>query len=254
MTRHLLVIGAQRSGTTYLQTLLDAHPQITMARPSRPEPKVFLSAEQASRGAEWYRAVYFSHATTELVLGEKSTSYIEEPMAAVRARDVLGDPDIVVCLRDPVDRAVSNWRFSTDNGLETRPLDVALRENLEAPKGWDDTATSVSPFAYLERGRYAHYLEAWWSTFPSRVHVVFLSELVADDAVVGDLYARLRVDPDYRPPGQDRPVNQSDEPAPDLPPEQRAQLEEYFGPSDAALSRHLGRSLPWGPTSTRSST
>ena len=47
VTRHLLVIGAQRCGTTYLHDLLDAHPEIAMARPARPEPKVFLADELA---------------------------------------------------------------------------------------------------------------------------------------------------------------------------------------------------------------
>ena len=50
MIRHLLVIGAQRCGTTYLHTLLDAHPQITMARPANPEPKVFISDEATGKG------------------------------------------------------------------------------------------------------------------------------------------------------------------------------------------------------------
>ena len=79
MIRHLLVIGAQRCGTTYLHTMLDSHEQITMARPANPEPKVFCSDEATARGAEWYRETYFAHAGDELLLGEKSTSYLEDP-------------------------------------------------------------------------------------------------------------------------------------------------------------------------------
>jgi hypothetical protein len=220
-----------------------------MARPSRPEPKVFMSPEQAARGLEWYRTTYFSHATSELVLGEKSTSYIEAPTAAGRAKEVLGDAHIVAVLRDPVQRAVSNWRFSTENGLESRPLEVALRENLEDSRPWDPEATSVSPFAYLERGRYAGCLDPWWAAFPSSVHVVFLQELLADcSATLGDLYGNLGVDTDYRPPGQGAPVNQSTQPAPNLPGELRVLLDGYFSDSNAVLSRRLGRSLPWCPT------
>ena len=44
-SRHLLVIGAQRSGTTYLHSMLEAHPDVAMAQPPRPEPKVFCSDE-----------------------------------------------------------------------------------------------------------------------------------------------------------------------------------------------------------------
>jgi len=163
--RHLLVIGAQRCGTTYLHTMLDSHEQITMARPANPEPKVFCSDEATGRGAEWYRETYFAHAGDELLLGEKSTSYLEDPNAPARAKGMLGEIHVLAILRDPVKRAISNWRFSTDNGLETRSLETALKENLAGPREWDPSRTSVSPFAYVERGRYVDYLDPWMSTF-----------------------------------------------------------------------------------------
>ena len=43
MVERAFIVGVQRCGTTFLYHLLDQHPQITMARPVRPEPKVFLS-------------------------------------------------------------------------------------------------------------------------------------------------------------------------------------------------------------------
>jgi dTDP-4-amino-4,6-dideoxygalactose transaminase len=89
VTRHLLVVGAQRCGTTYLHDQLAAHPQIAMTRPQRPEPKVFLSDELAGRGRDWYVRTYFAHARDEVLLGEKSTSYLEYPEAAARAAALL---------------------------------------------------------------------------------------------------------------------------------------------------------------------
>ncbi len=254
MTRHLLVIGAQRCGTTYLHTLLDAHPQITMARPARPEPKVFLSEEATARGLDWYRATYFGHATSEDLLGEKSTSYLEDAAAARRAARMLGGAEIVALLRDPVQRAVSNWRFSTDNGLETRPLETALRENLTGEATWDPGSTSVSPFAYLERGRYVDYLAPWFAAFPASTHVHFLQDLLSEGAALGALYGGLGVDPTFRPAGRDEPVNQSQEPVPDLPGDLIILLEEYFAASNAALSQLLGRDLPWGTPTPRGET
>ena len=176
--RHLLVIGAQRSGSTYLSEALDAHPQITMARPALPEPKVFCDADKAARGLDWYHHTLFGHAGQEPLLGDKSTSYLEDPKAPARAADMLGEAHVVAVLRDPVQRAVSNWRFSTKHGLETRPLEQALLADLEAEQPWDRTATSVSPFAYVRRGRYLDYLEPWVATFPDTTHVLFLEELL----------------------------------------------------------------------------
>ena len=241
---HLLVIGAQRCGTTYLHGLLDAHPQITMARPARPEPKVFCSDELADRGSDWYRATYFSHTHGERLLGEKSTSYLEDPRAPERARRMLGNAQIAVMLRDPVDRAVSNWRFSTDNGFESRPVERALRENLDAPAAWDTTVTSVSPFAYVERGRYADYLPPWLDTFPATSHVWFLAELTGDPEAVRSVYADLGVDPEAGKYASEA-VNASSEPLPSLPADLVESLRAYYADADEALGRLLNRELPW---------
>jgi hypothetical protein len=244
MNRHFLVIGAQRCGTTYLHSLLEAHPDVAMARPARPEPKVFLSDELTDRGAEWYDATYFAHAAPGQLLGDKSTSYLEDPLAPTRARRMLGQPGVVVVLRDPVERAVSNWRFSTDHGLERRPAAEALAANLTEERAWDPATSSVSPFAYLERGRYVDHLVPWLEEFPD-THVLLLDELLADPATVLRVLEALGAEPSHVPARSATPVNPSEEPLPELEPGLRERLEDYFADSDAALARLLGRDLPW---------
>jgi hypothetical protein len=249
VTEHLLVIGGQRCGTTYLRALLDAHPEITMARPARPEPKFFCSPDSCALGLEEYHRRWFAHRTTERVLGDKSTSYLEDPEAPRRAAAVLGEPHVIAVLRDPVERAVSNWRFSTDHGFEERPLETALKDNLVGATPWNPANSSVSPFAYLERGRYLEQLQPWFEAFPATTHVCFSSELVADGAVRARLFRDLGVGDagDVEPPAS--PVNSSTAPAPDLSPWLVAELREYYASSDSALAARLGRALPW-PTRT----
>jgi hypothetical protein len=243
--RHLLVIGAQRSGSTYLSEALDAHPQITMARPALPEPKVFCDADKAARGLDWYHHTLFGHAGQEPLLGDKSTSYLEDPKAPARAADMLGEAHVVALLRDPVQRAVSNWRFSTKHGLETRPLEQALLADLEAEQPWDRTATSVSPFAYVRRGRYLDYLEPWVATFPDTTQVLFLEELLTDPAVLSGLFLDLGVDPEEAQAPPSGPVNNSPGSPPPLSAALVGTLEAYYEASKAALGAHLGRTLPW---------
>ncbi len=245
MTRHLLLVGAQRCGTTSVHALLDKHPDITMARPARPEPKVFCDPEASARGAAWYRSTYFAHAAPGQLLGDKSTSYLEDAEAPGRAGAVLGRVQVLVVLRDPVLRAVSNWRFSTEHGLEDRPLEVALRANLEGPRDWDRAATSVSPFAYLERGRYADYLRRWTATFPDTTHVVFLQELIEDRAAVDALWRALGVSPASGAHGLQESANGSEGSPPALTEEMWGTLRAYYESSDRELASSLGRSLPW---------
>lgn len=243
MSRHLLVIGAQRCGTTYLMSLLDSHPDVTTARPAKPEPKVFCADEVLTRGPDWYRGTYFAHARSQRLLAEKSTSYLESARAAERARTVLGTADVVVLVRDPVARAVSNWRLSTEYGLEDRPLAAALSENLEGPRAWHPSRTSVSPYAYVERGHYVDYLGPWLDVFPGAVHVRIFEELVSRPAAITELYATLGVDDAHRP--DRRQVNRSEGAPPDLPGLLLRRLRESFHDSDESLAALLGRELPW---------
>lgn len=244
--RHFLVIGAQRSGTSYLRDMLAEHPAISMAEPARPEPKVFLAPDPPGHAA--YDAAYFGHADEGDLLGEKSTSYLEDVACGERAVAVLGhDVRFLVQVRDPVARAVSHWRFSTDHGFENRGLTEALTANLDGPLPWDPARTSVSPYAYLERGRYADYLRPWLERWPGRVRVQFLEDLAATPRVIAATYAWLGVDPGYRPAGLGRATNASRAAVPRLGSKLQAALREWFADADAELAALLGMRLPWSP-------
>jgi hypothetical protein len=245
VTDFFLVIGAQRCGTTWLHHRLEAHPGIAMARPTRPEPKVFLDDLGAQQDREWYVGTWFPHAVPGQVLGEKGTSYLERPDAIDRVRSLLGPARIVVQLRDPVDRAVSNWRFSTESGLERRPLEDVLAANLEGPLPWDPTATSVSPYAYLERGRYASTLEPWLDVFGDLVRVQFLEDLLEDPSRLAATVEHVGADPSSLGEVSRDPVNASATPSRDLDPATLAAVRAYFEESDRRLESLLGRELPW---------
>ncbi|MGZ6744489.1 MAG: sulfotransferase family protein [Nocardioides sp.] len=244
MTRHLLVIGAQRSGTTWVHDLLAAHPDVAMARPARPEPKVFLTDEGAARGHAWYDATYFAHGHGEAVYGEKSTSYLEHGEVADRALAVLGDPLALAVLRDPVRRARSHWAFSVDNGFETRDLPEVLEANLRGPLPWDPARSSVSPYAYLERGRYADYLRPWRERLGDDLKVAFHEELVSDPGAVARLLTDLGLDPAGAHPPRGS-VNASSQADDGLDPDLVRRLRAYYRDSDRALADMLGRPLPW---------
>ncbi len=243
---HLVIVGCQRCGTTYLSRMLDSHPEIEMAKPTRPEPKFFLDEEAYARGIDEYRRRFFSDEHAH-VRGEKSTSYIESEIALQRLSKMLPDATVVVVLRDPFARAVSNYRFSVENGLENMPLAEALRASVTGAREWDRSRISVSPYAYLPRGRYAEHLERLFAHVPrTQVQVVVFEELVADERVIADLYRSLGVDASFRPPGFGAVVNASngaDETRGD--PVLEAWVRDYFRDADARLAALLGRALPW---------
>src|SRR6185369_6874288 len=120
-----IIGGAPRSGTTWLYDLLARNPDVYMARPARPEPKFFLVDELYEKGLGHY-AHWFEGARPGQLAGEKSTNYLESPLAASRIRAALPGVRLIFILRDPVERAYSNYLWSRMNGLETESFEAAL--------------------------------------------------------------------------------------------------------------------------------
>jgi len=246
----VFVVGAQRCGTTYLHHLLDRHPEIEMARPVRPEPKFFLDDARYARGLAHYDAAYFTGKPGAKVRGEKGTSYLESDAAATRIARAFPKARIVVLVRDPVARAVSHWRFSVENGVETLPLEEALRREPERRDAFDRSRFSVSPFAYLRRGRYADDLARWDARFPRpQIRVLVSESFQGSAAALKALYEWLGVDPGFRPEGIATPVNES-RPAPGdeaLSPQAAAWLKDHFAEPNRRLAEAFGLDLSaWG--------
>jgi hypothetical protein len=82
--------------------------------------------------------------------------------------------------------------------------------------------------------------------FPTTARVVFLQDLLDRDEALGTLYQQLDVDPSFRPATRGR-LNESTEPISSLPQDLLHALRTYFHDHDLALSRRLGRRLPWPP-------
>jgi hypothetical protein len=241
---HFVIVGAQRCGTTYLYQLLDEHPEIEMAKPLRPEPKFFLDDEHYPLGLAYYDSTFFSNPRAR-VRGEKSTSYIESDVAIARIQATLPESTLVVVLRDPVWRAISNYRFSVQYGVEDLGMSDAMRVSANE-RAWDSSRFSVSPFAYLARGRYADYLEPLAvNTESERVSVLLFEELVTGTAAIAGLFERLGVDPSFEPAGLGAVVNASAPGDHHVDRELEQWLRDYFRGPNERLETLLGRQLPW---------
>lgn len=161
-----IIAGAPRAGTTWLYHLLERHPGVHMARPPRPEPKFFLTDELYARGLDWYSRTWFADAPAGAICGEKSTNYLESPAAARRMAGHLPAVKLVFILREPAERAWSNYLWSRMNGMESESFERALA--LEDSRERDLAAERrfSRPHAYFSRGLYAALLEPWFGLFP----------------------------------------------------------------------------------------
>jgi hypothetical protein len=160
-----IIGGAPRSGTTWLYELLDRHPRIHMARPLKPEPKFFLVDRLYEKGLQYYSDTWFADAPAGLLAGEKSTDYLESPEAAGRIARDLPDVKLVFILREPADRAYSNYLWTRMNGLETEDFKTALRLEDEREKTLPEKWKFTRPFSYFSRGLYSELLEEYFKRF-----------------------------------------------------------------------------------------
>lgn len=156
-----LIIGAAKSATTWLQTQLQSDPAVYM-----PDPELHYFSREYSRGEDWYLSQFDAQANGRIV-GEKSNSYLYEPEAAARVHRHLPHAKLIVQLRNPVERAYSDYcmlfRRGEVGGDIGRYLDPSLGENLR----------------FLVAGNFAAHLQAYVDLFGREALLILFFEGVS---------------------------------------------------------------------------
>lgn len=253
---HFIIAGAPRSATTWLYALADRHPAIAMAKPVVPEPKFFLVDELYEHGLGLYAATWFAALPEGRLLGEKSTNYLESARAAERIARDLPAVRLIFLLRDPVDRAWSNYRWSRQNGLETEGFAIALEREVEREGTLDPTFRYARPHAYFSRGLYADLLAAYFAHFPRTQLLVARQEDAARDpgAFAARFHAFLGVEPRPQDAAGLGAVNAAADARP-LDPALRRLLEARYAEPNRRLAALLGSDFEiWQPRSEETAT
>ena len=163
-----LGIGVQKGGTTTLQRLLEQHPQVYL--PPRKELHYF--SLNFSKGEAWYRQ-QFAEAQPDQSCGEITPYYVFHPQAPARIQALLPQARLILLLRDPVERALSQVAHSMRLGLEPLELEQALAAETERLEGAETVLAqpngrhrSHQEHSYLARSRYELQLRRWLALFP----------------------------------------------------------------------------------------
>lgn len=118
---NFMIAGEQKAGTSYLQASLRTHPCIFMSRVK--EPMFFSQRSYRSEDLDEYLQTHFRTGTKRQWVGEASSLYFHSEEAGARIREAFG-PDIkfIICMRNPVEKAVSlflhNFRLGRLSGSE----------------------------------------------------------------------------------------------------------------------------------------
>jgi len=144
-----------------------------------------------------------------------------------------------------VRRAISNYRFSVENGLETLSFEEAIEREEERTASFDGSTASVSPFAYLGRGRYADQLAMVGEHFPAaQMQVLVQEQFVANRGAVRALFEFLGVEVGFTPSSIDEVVNASAHAErAEVSAEILARIRSYFREPNARLASEFGADI-----------
>jgi len=190
------IVGAQRCGTTTLAAVLAEHPAICVARDK--ECHLF-DAERVQRegvsGDDIDR--FFAHRMPGQVLLDATPSYLYLPGCLEAIQRHCPDARIIVLLRKPVARAVSQHGHERRLGRETAPMFRAfLAERFRLWRETDPLArrSAHRKSSYVDRGRYDVQLRRLMVLSQS-VHVVLFEEMIrSPQSVIDGVYDFLGVE------------------------------------------------------------
>src|SRR5947209_2572930 len=261
-----LIIGGQRCGTSSLYYYLTGLPGIAPAFTK--EPHFF--DECFSKGRGWYQAQFPSSLRKMYVqnirkqhflTGEGTPYYILHPHTPKRVFETVPGVKLIALLRNPVVRAYSQYWIEVKAGFETWSFEDAVKKEQERLAGEYERmledehhySHNFRHFSYLRRGIYIEQLENWMRYFPREQLLILKSEDLYQDpaAVLKRVLEFLGVPAqnlnkeykNYRRPskkGYRKKVS-----PPQMDPEIRSYLLEYFGPHNARLYGYLGIDFGW---------
>ncbi|WP_234415624.1 sulfotransferase family protein [Sphingobium yanoikuyae] len=193
---HFIIIGAVKGATTWIAHQLRCHPNLWLPKT---EPHYFSS--DYARGTDWY-ATLFDEAPPDRILGEKSADYLAHPDAADRLFQTLPGARLIVQLRDPVQRAYSDYCMLYRRGMVGGDPRKYLQGQRSAER------------RFLASGLYARHLDRFLKQFPrEQLHVLLYEDLAhSAEQMIVDICRHIGVPAHIAPDQLDSRKNDSSTP------------------------------------------
>lgn len=248
-----IIIGAQKAGTTSLFEHLAEHPEIIP--PNRKEIHFFDGGlepgiDTYKKGEKWYRAHF--PLKSELKSNktfEASPLYLFNPLAAERISKMLPDVKLIVLLRNPVDRAVSQYFHENRNNFDDKPVLEAMKLEEERLKpvieNKDYKSKVFIKHSYKSRGLYKEQLERYFSFFPKKNILILNSEFFFRNPgeTLKEVLGFIGVDENYE--FKDLKPRNTGYNKTGIEEEAHAYLKDYFKKPNEDLYALIGKKFDW---------
>ncbi|XP_010901791.1 heparan sulfate glucosamine 3-O-sulfotransferase 3B1a [Esox lucius] len=249
-----IIIGVKKGGTRALLEFLRVHPDI---RAVGAEPHFF--DRNYDKGLAWYRDLMPVTLEGQITM-EKTPSYYVTKDVPARIHTMSPDTSLVVVVRDPVTRAISDYTQTRSKKPDIPSFESLVFKN--STMGLIDTAWSA-----VQIGMYAKHLERWLQYFPMD-QLLFVSgeRLISDPAGemarVQDFLGLRRVVTDKhfhfnpakgfpclkRPEGNSKPHclgKTKGRTHPNIDPEVVQRLREFYKPFNRRFYQMTGHDFGW---------
>jgi len=242
----LLIIGAQRAGTTSLYNYITQHPNVAKAS----SKEIHFFDNNYDKGIDWYLNHFpLSTINSDMVTGEATPYYIFHPLARKRIQETIPEVKLIVLLRNPVDRAFSHYNHTRRQGNETLTFEEAIRLELltlpvEKKKVQQGNYSAIhQKLSYLERGIYVDQLKKWFDVFPKKQFLILKSEDFFSNPlkILNEIFQFLNIP---KLELKDFEKLQSFE-YQKMTHETREKLEEFFKPLNEKLYMLLNKDFDW---------
>ncbi len=171
---NFVVGGTQKGGTSALDHYLRLHPQLAMAAAKEPH---FFDRERFFAGKTVNISPYhalFDWTRRDLLRGEATPTYMYWWPAARRIWTYNSATKWILLLRNPIERAYSNWTMERQRGAEWLPLLAAIDQERERCRA--QRPLQHPNFSYVDRGRYSEQIRRVWHYFGEEQTLILRSE------------------------------------------------------------------------------
>jgi Sulfotransferase domain len=233
-----VIIGAQKCGTTAFYGLLTRHPNVEPAAVR--ELHYFDRPNRFEKGTDWYRQCFpppqWKNGRRSIT-GEKTPYYLFHPPVPKRMAEVIPRVRLIVLLRNPVDRAYSQYHH------DTRTMQVSKRT---APRTFEE-AIEQQDSSYLSRGIYVDQLLRWFEYFSKEQMLILKSEDFFEHPVETLKVVLTFLDlPDWQPEASElQQRRHTGTYKQKMDPSTRRRLEAYFEPYNQRLYECLDVDFGW---------
>ncbi len=199
---NFFILGAGRSGTTYLWHLLRLHPEIFLTRIK--EPTFFCKQFQLVNNPIDYFELYDA-VSDEPIRGEASHAYLSDPTTARVLKALFPDSKFVVILRNPADRAYSLYHWMRRRGYE---YIKTFERALEAEEGRYNSIQFMEQCPhyfynslYFRSGLYGDQLKRYFKIFSrDRFHIIKFEDFIVNRLkYTRDICRFLGIDSEFSP-------------------------------------------------------